>query len=488
MKRILVSWIGGNDLEARSLNKQGPILATLSDLEIDEAHLLYSYPEDRVNTYIDWLGQQAATNLQATYYQLSSPTHFSEIYQAAEHCLESLSKDPSNQINILLSPGTPAMQAVWILLGKTKYNVKFYQASLEQGVKKVEIPFDIAAEYIPKAQLQHLNIAQVPEHAAFDDILTQNPMMQQLKSHATLLAQEDVPVLIQGETGTGKELFATAIHNASARCQQPFKTLNCGAIPAELIDSTLFGHVKGAFTGATHDRQGLFQAANGGTLFLDEFGELTPEAQVRLLRVLENGEVTPVGSPHATTVNVRIIAATNRDLIDLVSKGQFREDLFYRVTVGLLNLPPLRARQGDLTLLAEALLTSINQQRQHASPSTLTASAMQKILQHHWPGNVRELYSTLLRATLWAKDGDINGDAITQALFEQPQNKQAILNRPIGEAFDLQTVLDEVTVHYIERAMTDANGNKTEAANLLGISSYQTLGNWIKKYNIKAVQ
>ena len=172
------------------------------------------------------------------------------------------------------------MQAVWILLGKTKYPSKFYQSSIEQGVQKIEIPFEISAEFTPPInkitsnQLVQLTNQAIPHNAAFNDILTRNHRMNVLKAQAQVLAQKDVPVLINGETGTGKELFARAIHNASPRSDKPFIAVNCGAFPRELVDSILFGHKRGAFTGAVTDKPGVFQQANGGTLFLDEFGEL----------------------------------------------------------------------------------------------------------------------------------------------------------------------------------------------------------------------
>ena len=164
--------------------------------------------------------------------------------------------------------------------------------------------------------------------------------MATLKTKAAILAKADVPVLIYGETGTGKELFAKAIHNASARAGKPLLVLNCGAIPKDLVDSTLFGYTKGAFSGAIKDTPGYFADANGGTLFLDEFGELPLDSQVRLLRVLQDGTYTPVGSTHSKTTNIRIIAATNKNLVDEVAAGRFREDLFYRVAIGVLQLPP----------------------------------------------------------------------------------------------------------------------------------------------------
>jgi len=300
------------------------------------------------------------------------------------------------------------------MLGKTRYPATFYQSSLEQGVQQVEVLFEIAAEYVPAAntistdKLVQLAGLDAPVDAAFDSIVTQSERMLALKSQAQILATKQVPVLIYGETGTGKELFARAIHNAGPRPAAPFVAVNCGAIVPELIDSTLFGLKKGAFTGAIADRPGVFQQAHGGTLFLDEFGELTPDVQVRLLRVLQEGTFTPVGSSQELKVDVRLITATHRNLMQEVAHGRFREDLFYRIAVGVLHLPPLREREGDLLLLSEKLLAGIASQDASLGDKKISAEAKNLILQYPWRGNVRELQSTLLRAALWCS-GDLIG-------------------------------------------------------------------------------
>lgn len=494
MKRILISWVGGNDLKASKTISLGPIAATLKAENFDELVLLYNYPKADVKPYLAWLDTQFDIPTEAHFIQLRSPIDFGDIYQAANQHLELLSQHPSHQLSILISPGTPAMQAVWILLGKTRYLITFYQSTLEQGVQKINIPFNIAAEYIPEMsakkgqQLQQLAVGQIPVNAAFDDIITKNPQMETLKAQASMMAQRDVPVLIYGETGTGKELFATAIHNASSRKDKSLVILNCGAIPPELIDSTLFGYMKGAFTGANADKKGLFQQADGGTIFLDEFGELPKDAQVRLLRVLQNGEVTPVGSISTTKVNVRIIAATNRNLMVEVAEGRFREDLFYRVAVGVIHLPPLRDRGGDIGLLSDSLLKIINRDAStqiDSKDKKLSVKARKVILSHVWRGNIRELYSTLLRATLWAQEEEILDTDVHNALFQMPSSTEGILGREVTEGFELKGVMEEVAQHYISRALAKSHNKKKKAAVLLGLTNYQTLSNWIEKYNIK---
>ena len=306
-----------------------------------------------------------------------------------------------------------------------------------------------------------------------------------LKAQAQILALKQVPVLIYGETGTGKELFARAIHNAGPRSAAPFVAVNCGAIAPELIDSTLFGHKKGAFTGAIADRPGVFQQAHGGTLFLDEFGELTPDVQVRLLRVLQEGTFTPVGSNQEFKVDVRLITATHRNLMQEVAQGRFREDLFYRIAVGVLHLPPLREREGDLLLLSEALLAGIASQDTSLGDKKISAEAKNLILQHPWRGNVRELQSTLLRAALWCQGDLITAHDIEQALFKLPQAQADVLAMDVTQGIDLQQVIAEVAGHYLRKALTLTGNNKTRAASLLGLKSQQTLSNWMDKYGIE---
>jgi transcriptional regulator with PAS, ATPase and Fis domain len=485
----LVCWIGGNDIKAASgaSEKAGAIASTIKAEAFTSLHLLYNYTEAEVTPYLAWLKAQTKAPVVARYEALKSPIDFHDIYIAADRLLTELAAASKEPIAVLISPGTPAMQAVWILLGKTRHKVTFYQSTVEQGVQQVDIPFEISAEFIPGRDLKLTDLAagQVQANAAFNDIVTQNPEMGKLKQQATVLAARDVPVLIYGETGTGKELFATAIHNASPRATKAFIPVNCGAIPPELIDSMLFGHKKGAFTGANADHVGVFKQADGGTLFLDEFGELPPSVQVRLLRVLQSGELTPVGETKPIRVNVRVIAATNRDLLQEVAAGRFREDLFYRIAVGVLKLPPLRQRAGDITLLAESLLAGIVKDLNVADHKKLSAEAKNLILKQPWRGNIRELQSTLLRASLWATGNKITATDIQQALFTMPDGQAGILGRDISQGVEIEEIIGEVAQHYITRAMADAQGNKTKAAALLGLGTYQTLGNWIKKYTIK---
>ncbi|MBE9396803.1 sigma 54-interacting transcriptional regulator [Pontibacterium sp. N1Y112] len=493
MERTLVSWIGGHDLKCNDAEDadRGPLIATLSAQSYDCVELLYNYPEQEVEPYLRWLQQQTGKSINARRVDLSSPIHFGEIYQSAESLLaEVIGRDNEHQLHILLSPGTPAMQAVWILLGKTRYTATFWQSSREQGVEQAVIPFDISAEYVPAADklsaatLSRLAAAEVPIDAAFDDIITHNPQMQTLKSQATVLAEREVPVLIYGESGTGKELFARAIHNASQRAGKPFIAVNCGAFPTDLVDSVLFGHKKGAFTGANVDKAGVFAQANGGTLFLDEFGELEASVQVRLLRVLQDGSFTSIGAESEQQVDVRIITATNRNLMLEVSEGRFREDLFYRVAVGVLHLPPLRERQGDISRLTDYLLAAIGQSDSHLKDKKVSVEGRNLILRQPWQGNIRELHSTLLRAALWSQSDVITRADIDQALFRMPERESDLLGQDVSQGIDVQALCDDVMRHYIPLALEVAQGKKKKAAELLGLNNYQTLSNYIEKLDI----
>ncbi|BDX08093.1 sigma-54 interaction domain-containing protein [Planctobacterium marinum] len=490
----LVSWIGWNDLQGILSPDQkncsvGPVAATLDTKQFERVELLYDYPQGQVMPYLNWLREKFSFTVNAHAAPLSSPVNFGDIYLQANRHLSRLQAEEC-QLSILLSPGTPAMQAVWILLGKTRYPSKFFQSSREEGVQEVNVPFELAAEYVPAAKnigsekLNTLAEPGVPVNAAFDNIITQNPRMLELKAQAQILAERDVPVLILGETGTGKELFARAIHNASNRRDKSFVPLNCGAISPELVDSVLFGHKKGAFTGAITDKPGVFEQAHGGTLFLDEFGELQPHVQVRLLRVLQEKVFVPVGGEKEHQVNVRLITATHRNLLHEVANGNFREDLFYRIAVGTLHLPPLREREGDLSILADSLVTAICEKDLALEHKKISADAKNLILKQPWKGNVRELYSTLLRAALWCKGKDISAEDLQLAMFEIPRGKTDLMAMDVSQGVDIQEIISELVSVYIRKALEHTGQNKTRAAQLLGLKNYQTLNNWMEKYGI----
>ena len=354
---MLVAWIGTADLRASTLKSEtdiGPVAQALSTRSFDRVLLLANQEKKQLHKYETWLQARTQASIEIDHVELSSPTAFGEIYTAVTAAIDkrlfSLSERP--QLTFHLSPGTPAMAAVWIILGKTRYPAELIESSKEHGVRSASVPFDISAELIPDLlrgpdrKLSDLSPGVTPETTQFGDIIYRSPVMKSLVTKAKKAALRSVPILIEGESGTGKELLARAIHAESPRSAKPLSIVNCGAIPAELVESELFGHEKGAFSGAVQARTGYFEAAHGGTLFLDEIGELLLPAQVKLLRILQEGEVTRLGATKPKKVDVRIIAATNRDLVsrDLVSEvaaGRFREDLCYRLAVLILKVPPL---------------------------------------------------------------------------------------------------------------------------------------------------
>jgi two-component system response regulator HydG len=299
-------------------------------------------------------------------------------------------------------------------------------------------------------------------------------LMQKLFSKISKVAPTDATVLIQGESGTGKELVARALHTQSRRKDAPMISVNCAAIPESLIESELFGHEKGAFTGAATLRLGLVEAADGGTLFLDEIGELPLEAQARLLRVLQEGEIRRVGSVQSRKVDVRLIAATHRNLKELASKAEFREDLYYRLNVLELHLPPLRARGKDVIELAEFMLQR-SCEKMNRSTMLLTDASRQAIAQYQWPGNVRELENAIERAVILADGDDITPENmaidvspdqyVPQALKENLLEPEAISSHEANQG-DLS--LDDYFMHFV---LENEDGmNETDLARKLGVS------------------
>ena len=500
MASVLVSWIGHADLKAPSESDEtglGPLAQALTSRTFDEAAILCDYPEKRGSAYLTWLAKVTSIKLHPYYITLSGPTHFGDIYEGVVQAVSDVIRrhGPATELTFHLSPGTPAMAAVWIILAKTRFPAELIESSKEHGVRTASVPFDISAEFIPDLlrkpdqELERLSAGLAPEAPEFDDIIHRSVIMKRVIAQARLVAARSVPVLIEGESGTGKELLARAIHRASPRRDKPFVAVNCGAIPPELLESELFGHVKGAFSGAIRSRAGYFEESSTGTLFLDEIGELPLVAQVKILRVLQEKQVTRVGSTTPVAIDLRLLAATNRKLIEEVANGCFRPDLFYRLAVAVLQLPPLRERPGDLGLLIDRLLNQINEESTHEpgfSHKKLSASARNLLLKHSWPGNVRELFSTLLRAAIWSPGATIGSNDITAALLPVAAAQSSdVLNRPLGEGLNLAEMITTVARHYLSRAMEEAHGNKTKAAELLGLPSYQTLTNWLKKYGLR---
>ena len=289
----------------------------------------------------------------------------------------------------------------------------------------------------------------------FDEILGNSRQMQDVFETVTRVVESDATVLVEGESGTGKELIARAIHYNGERKDKPFVAIFCGSLPENLLESELFGHKKGSFTGAVADKPGLFEAANGGTVFLDEVGDLTPRIQTSLLRVLQEGEVKRVGETHVRKVDVRIISATNRPLKGLIKDGEFREDLFYRLNTISITMPPLRRRKSDIPILAHHFLDKYARKRMIKG---FEQSALDALQAYSWPGNVRELENTIERAVVLAR-----GELITREDFRLPDEEGR-------DPFEPGVTLKEAERLIVERTLDACDGNISEAARMLGVS------------------
>lgn len=316
---------------------------------------------------------------------------------------------------------------------------------------------------------------QLTDRYSFENIIGSSPAMRQLFDLMGRVAQRDTTVLIVGESGVGKELVAKALHHTGPRAPKPFVPVNCAAIAPTLLESELFGHVKGAFTGADSAREGRFQAASGGTLFLDEIGDMPVELQSKMLRVLQERSVEPVGSDKSYPTDVRIIAGTNQNLERRVQEKEFREDLYYRLNVVQLHVPPLRDRLEDVPLLVKHFLDRFGEPK-----LKVQADAMQKLALHHWPGNVRELENAIERSLALRKQEDcITVDDITLSSLPGLDSQEAMLQMP-----EEGLSLDEVEKTLIERSLRRTGNNQTRAAKILGVTRQQLIYR-IQKHGIQ---
>jgi transcriptional regulator with PAS, ATPase and Fis domain len=497
MDRVLLAWIGLADLKGAASDGSGPIAQGLAERSFDHVVLLNNFPDERVAPFVTWLKRKTKATLTVRKYALSSPTHYGDIYNAVGLAVAwTLEKHGAKtKLTFHVSPGTSAMASIWIIAAKTRFEAELIESSPEKGVATVDVPFALAAEFIPAAvqqtseDLARLAEEQRPEEPNFGDILHRSEKMKRLVHRARQAAPFSESVFIEGESGTGKQLLAEAIHQESPRKGKPFVEVNCGAIPKELFESTFFGHSRNAFTGADRDHKGFFEQADGGTLFLDEVGELPHDHQVKLLRALQQKKVRPIGGKADIPVDVRVVAATNRNLLEEVREGRFRQDLYYRLAVLVLKVPPLRDREGDLGYLLDKLLERLNLElgmRPGATHKKLSVGARHLLLRHGWPGNVRELESTLRRAFIWSKGPTLDEGELRDALLASPRGANPdVLGRPLGEGFNLEDVLGDVARHYLSRAMKEADGKLTKAALLVGLPNYQTLKNWLARHEVK---
>jgi DNA-binding NtrC family response regulator len=384
-----------------------------------------------------------------------------------------------------LVTGTPESERPQILLMTAHATVESAIEAMKLGaLDYLQKPFEVdELLVVVRRALDHQRlrtqnrylISERDEEFNHYGIVGRSRVMQEVIQKAELVAESKSTILITGETGTGKEMIARAIHFRSAQRDMPFVKVNCAAIPETLLESELFGHVRGAFTGATSDKKGKFALADGGTIFLDEIGAMSPSLQAKLLRVLQDREFDPLGSERTQRVDVRVIAATNRDLRQMVAENRFQEDLFYRLNVIPIELPPLRERREDIPILVEHFVRK-HEQRAGKRIERLEDGVLQMLRQYDWPGNVRELENTLERAVVLSTGPVITPRAIS--------GLSAVANPAIGlPSLKLRANIEWVEKDTIRRALESAGGIKKNAAELMGISQ-RALSYYLAKYRI----
>lgn len=486
MIKVLLTFTGFHDPFFKgTINNEelpGPIISLLKHKHYDLV-ILFDTPgtakvTDLTRKAIEYLNKDIKVSVMQV--PLKDPTSYEQILTGIRSFLPKIideCKDASFDISV--ASGTPQMHSCWLLLsasGEIPSKVvnirplRFVTNELplinETDLSNRIFP-QVRAEAVMKSTDAEVSFLDPREAQSRLGIVGDHSSVLKALETSALLAESQAPVLILGETGTGKELFARYIHELSGRAENPFVAINCAAIPEDLLESILFGHKKGAFTGAMLDQVGKFDVADGGTLFLDEIGELPLPAQAKLLRVLQDGMVEPLGHRKPHKVNVRLVSATNKKLRQLVKKGRFREDLFFRLNVGEIILPSLRERRSDIPKLALQALDRLNQSLKN--PKRLTSDALSRLQTHNWEGNVRDLQNVIERSVRLCRADVLDADdlLITDPItYSDPFDT---LPDPY-EGFSLESFLGSARKQMILRALEIADGNQSRAARLLGIS------------------
>lgn len=469
--------------------RAGPILTVLAERTFDRVYLFSTPKASEISEKTASAITERHPNVMVEILEvpLKDPTNYLGILrQLRSHFKKLNATHPDAEYSISVSSGTPHMHACWLLLAAS-------------GEIPAAILQSTPPEFVPEGKplVREIDIHQKdfptitrpvdgPEPDEDDErsivtacrdlgIVGEDPAFRQALHEAHVYSQyDDFHVLLLGETGSGKEHFAQFIHHLGPRAGKPMVTVNCSSIPENLVESQLFGHKRGSFTGATTDYEGKFKAADRGVLFLDEVGELPLSAQAKLLRALDQGEIEPVGSTKPVKVNVRIIAATHRNLREMVLAGTFREDLYQRFGSSI-TIPPLRARKVDIPLLAAHLLGAWNATHQHQK--RLSPAAINELIRYPWPGNVRELRRVIVQSAMFASGKLIQPEELR---FEAPLRTNPISALPDpAEGFQINEFLDELKLHLIQRSMELAGGVQARAARLLGITP-QAINQFLK--------
>lgn len=485
MTNVLLTFTGFHDPYFKGLvdqeEQRGPILSILSARSFERV-FLFDTPTTRD------ISSQTSEAIKTLFpkidiavldVKIGDPTDYRQILNGLRsHTRRILSEIEDGNFHVAVASGTPHMHACWLLLTASgELPAKILHVRPPKYVSKdrpLVSDVDLSFEEFPAVRFPQgtISIAE-GEHADLGKtlldlgIVGDHPAMRRAIETGAILADSQAPIMILGETGTGKELFAHLIHQLSDRKKGPFIAINCATIPEGLVESILFGHVKGSFTGAFANQVGKFDAAANGTLFLDELGELPLIIQVKLLRILQDGMVEPIGNAEPHKVNVRIVGATNRNIRKQVRQGKFREDLFYRLNVGEIMLPPLRERRSDIPKLSLAILDRINSSLRR--PKRLTPAALIRLQTYDWPGNVRDLENVIERsARLCRTDGIDAKDLLITEPISDTDSLDILPN--LSDGFSLETYLGSVRKKLMLRALEISNNNQSQAARLLGIT------------------
>ena len=496
--KVLLSFTGFHDPFAPSPAtgemRAGPILTVVSERPFDRIYL-FSTPkaaEISEKTASAITERHPGVTVEILEVPLKDPTNYLGILrQLRSHFKKINASHPDAEYSISVSSGTPHMHACWLLLAASgEIPAAILQSTPPEFVpdgRSLVREIDVHQKDFPTIT-RPVNAAEQAEDdessvslACRDlGIVGEDPAFRKALHEAFIYSQyDDFHVLLLGETGSGKEHFAQFIHHLGPRAGRPIVTVNCGSIPENLVESQLFGHKKGSFTGAATDHEGKFKSADRGVLFLDEIGELPLPAQAKLLRALDQGEIEPVGSSKPVKVNVRVIAATHRNLREMMQAGTFREDLYQRFGSSI-SIPPLRSRKVDIPLLASHLLGSWNARHEHQK--RLAPAAINELIRYPWPGNVRELRRVVQQSAMFASGKVIHPQDLR---FETPlrTNPMSALPDP-SKGFKVNEFLDEIKLHQIHRAMELSGGVQARAARLLGITP-QAINQFLKGRNLQ---
>ncbi len=486
---VLFSFTGNHDPYAGSDDEYGPVLSLLQERKFDRVYLFCTGSDymERART-VEKIGREelGCADFRFIDLVLESVVDYEEIFRRLSSTIDQIMEQLDGAqpaISVLLDPGTPQMQTCWFLLAKSGS----LPARLLQGIparfaggayKSREVRLD--SPVFPEVRIGKGSGRRgegVPADSTWfrpegmDTVVGESSAFREALAMAERAASYDISILIRGETGSGKGVVASRIHERSARRGKPFLSVNCASIAPALAESELFGHAKGSFTGAQRDRLGLFRSAEGGTVFLDEVGDLPMELQPKLLRVLEDGTMTPVGSDRPQKVDVRVIAATNRNLEELIDAGTFRRDLYERIAAFVVTIPPLRERPEDIPLLVKEFIDQWN--GRYGERKGIGEETMQLLREYPWPGNVRELQNAVKTLCASGQSDSIGPELLPPTILAH-FNRRALTPEILPEipagGINLKAILFQLEKRFYEEAIKKAGGNMEKAAGFLGLN------------------